>query len=536
MPDKPASDLPSADSRRRFLVRSGNTLALAATGWALPACAAPAIITAESARPRLDYGIQFGDVGERGGTVWARSDRTSRMLVEIADDDDFRRALRLRGPWASAASDFTARLDVPLLPGRERQFVRVAFEEAHGGARSDWTTGSFRTVPRGHHDARPIRFVWGGDVAGQGWGINSEFGGMRIFEAMRQRDPDFFLHSGDTIYADGPMTAEVVAEDGRTWRNLIAEGVEKVAESLDEYRGRYRYNLRDENIRRFAAQVPQLWQWDDHEVVNNWSPSKDLSGDPRYTEKNIEVLVRRARQAFLEYSPQRRRGDATRTRIDRVIGYGPLLDVFMLDMRSYRGPNTDNLQPGPGPDTAFLGRPQLRELAHDLRRSRAVWKIVAADMPLGLHIPDGTDAQGRARWEGIANGEDGSERGRELEFAQLLRAIRDVPNVVWLTADVHYCAAHYYDPNLAAFQNFAPFWEFVAGPLNAGSFGPNLLDGTFGPQVVFQRAPPAANSSPFAGYQFFGEVNIDPDSHALSVDLRDIEGTSVYRKTLQAHS
>lgn len=523
-------------SRRRFLIQSGNTLGLAAAGWVLPPCAMPAIVTAESARPRLDYGIQFGDVGARGGTVWARSDRTARMLVEVADDESFRRARRLRGPWASAASDFTARLDVPLLPGRERQFVRVAFEDEHSGARSDWTAGSFRRAPRGQHDARPVRFVWGGDVAGQGWGINREFGGMRIFEAMRRRDPDFFLHSGDTIYADGPVAAEVPAEDGRVWRNLIAEGVDKVAETLDEFRGRYRYNLRDNNIRRFAAQVPQLWQWDDHEVVNNWSPSKDLHDDARYTEKDIAVLARRARQAFLEYSPQRRRGDPARARIDRVIGYGPLLDVFMLDMRSYRGPNTDNLQQRPGPDTAFLGRRQLRELAHGLRRSRATWKIVAADMPLGLCIADGTDAQGRARWEGVANGDDGTVRGRELEFAQLLHAIRDVRNVVWLTADVHYCAAHYYDPDAAAFQDFAPFWEFVAGPLNAGSFGPNPLDGTFGPQVVFQRTPPAANSSPFAGYQFFGEVNIDSDSRALTVDLRDIGGTSVYTRTLPAQS
>lgn len=527
--------MPASDSgRRRFLFQSGGTLGLAAAGWALPACAAPAIITAESSRPRLDYGIQFGDVGERGGTVWARSDRASRMLVEIADDDGFRRALRLRGPWADAAGDFTARLDVPILPRRERQFVRVAFEDARSGARSDWTAGSFRTVPRGFHDARPIRFVWGGDVAGQGWGINPDFGGMRIFEAMRQREPDFFLHSGDTIYADGPIAAEVAAEDGRVWRNLVAEGVDKVAESLDEYRGRYRYNLRDDNVRRFNAQVPQLWQWDDHEVVNNWSPTKDLSQDDRYTEKDIDVLVARGRRAFLEYSPQRQRRDAGRTRIDRMIGYGPLLDVFMLDMRSYRGANTDNLQPGPDADTVFLGRRQLRELARDLRRSRATWKIVAADMPLGLRIPDGTDAQGRARWEGIANGDDGIARGRELEFADLLRAIREVPNVVWLTADVHYCAAHYYDPNIAAFQDFSPFWEFVAGPLNAGSFGPNALDGTFGPTVVFSRTPPAANRSPFAGYQFFGEVNIDPDSHALTVDLRDLEGASVYTQTLQA--
>jgi len=39
-----------------------------------------------------------------------------------------------------------------------------------------------------------------------------------------------------------------------------------------------------------------------------------------------------------------------------------------------------------------------------------------------------------------------------------------VRNTVWLTADVHYCAAHHYHPNRAAYQQFEPFWEFVAGP------------------------------------------------------------------------
>jgi alkaline phosphatase D len=106
---------------------------------------------------------------------------------------------------------------------------------------------------------------------------------------------------------------------------------------------------------------------------------------------------------------------------------------------------------------------------------------------------------------------------------------------VWLTADVHYCAAHYYDPAKAAFKGFDAFWEFVAGPLNAGTFGPNALDCTFGPQVVFQKAPPAgqSNLSPFSGFQFFGEVNIDAQSRTLTVDLRDINGASVFSRTLQ---
>jgi alkaline phosphatase D len=72
--------------------------------------------------------------------------------------------------------------------------------------------------------------------------------------------------------------------------------------------------------------------------------------------------------------------------------------------------------------------------------------------------------------------------------------------------------------------------------LNAGSFGPNTADGTFGPEVVFYKAPPAGqvNLSPYAGLQFFGEVNIDKASKAMTVDLKDLNGDSVFSKTLPA--
>jgi alkaline phosphatase D len=165
-----------------------------------------------------------------------------------------------------------------------------------------------------------------------------------------------------------------------------------------------------------------------------------------------------------------------------------------------------------------------------------LWKVIAADMPVGLNVGDGNTAAGVARWEAIANDNPGAPLGRELEIAELLRFIKSerVRNVVWLTADVHYCAAHYYDPKSAAFNDFDGFWEFVSGPLNAGSFGPNTIDATFGPQVVFSKAPPPGqvNLSPYAGLQFFGEVNIDSKSGELTVDLRDLGGASVFSKTL----
>lgn len=540
---------PSSQTRRHFLRTSGLFLGLAAIGTRAEAAqaaqaahqgasgaapAAPAIVSGN--RPGVAAGLQLGDPSADGVVVWARADRPARMVIEYATNERFRHAQRLVGPMAEASVDLTARTLLSGLAPGQSYFVRVAFEDpAHRRGFGQWLEGSFRTPSQAAD--RPVRFVWSGDTAGQGWGINPEFGGMRIYEAMRKRNPDLFIHSGDTIYADGPIAAEQRAENGRIWKNLVTEEVSKVAETLKEFRGRHRYNMLDENVRRFARQVPQVWQWDDHEVTNNWSASKDLSADARYTEKDVRVLAERGRRAFLENAPMRWRGDEPEARVHRRIAYGPLLDVFVVDMRSFRGPNSYNRQTAESADTAFLGNAQVDWLIGELTQSRATWKVIAADMPVGLCVPDGKDAEGRARWEAIANG-DGPALGRELEIARLLTRIKQagLRNVVWLTADVHYCAAHHYDPSRAVYQDFDPFWEFVAGPLNAGTFGPNPLDNTFGPQVVFQKAPATQNLSPFAGYQFFGEVNIDPHTRAMTVELRDLDGVSQFRQTLQAQS
>ncbi len=187
------------------------------------------------------------------------------------------------------------------------------------------------------------------------------------------------------------------------------------------------------------------------------------------------MLARRASRAFHEYvpiAPVPRDHDG---RIYRRIQYGPLLDVFVLDMRSSKDPNTDNLEPTS--DGGVLGREQTAWLKRELRRSTATWKVIAADLPIGLLVPDGTE------WEGIANGAPGKPLGREIDIAEVLSFLKHegIRNHVWLTADVHYTAAHHYSPQRAAFTDFDPFWEFVSGPLNAGGFGPNDLDATFGP-------------------------------------------------------
>lgn len=268
-----------------FTLGRRRLIQVAGAGLLLPGLA-PAVIASGKDRPKMVDGVQSGDLLGDRAMVWSRTDRPARMVVEWDTRSLFSNPRKFVSPLADARTDFTARVELGGLPTDQAIFYRVYFEDAQTGVRSKPWFGHLRSVPQTRRD---IRFVWSGDTVGQGFGINPDIGGMRIYEAMRRRLPDFFIHSGDTIYADGPVPAQLTTENGRVWRNITTEAKSKVAETLDEYRGNYRYNLLDENVRRFNAEVPQIWQWDDHEVVNNWSPSKVL--DERYTTKDIHTLV-----------------------------------------------------------------------------------------------------------------------------------------------------------------------------------------------------------------------------------------------------
>ncbi|WP_435060192.1 alkaline phosphatase D family protein [Streptomyces sp. bgisy060] len=526
VPGSSPSTAPASSPGRRNLLRgslaASAALALGGTGFAAPAFA-------RAGRPHAAWGVQVGDVTASSGLVWVRSDRPARMLVETSATGSFRRVRRHHGPLVGAGTDFTGTTALRGLPAGEQVHYRVTLVDPDDPRRSGAPVlGTFRTAPERRRDG--VRFLWSGDIAGQGWGINPDIGGFRAYEEMRRLDPDFFLCSGDTIYADGVIQPSVPLPDGRVWRNVTTPEKAKVAETLDEYRGNFRYNLLDHNVRAFNAQVPSVVQWDDHEVRNNWYPGQILD-DPRYTEKDVDVLAARASQAFREYFPVSTlhpRGTGRERRMHRVVRYGPLLDVFVLDMRSYRNANS----PGRQADdtTGILGAEQLAWLKRELTASRAVWKVLAADMPIGLVVPDGA-----ANFEAIAQGDPGAPLGRELQIAELLRFVkhRRITGTVWLTADVHYTSAQHYAPERAAFRDFSPFWEFVSGPLAAGGFPANALDATFGPERVFVRAPERANLSPMESPQYFGEVDIDGHSGELTVRLRAEGGTVLFSKVLQ---
>src|SRR5215510_240839 len=282
-----AGRIGSRVTRRQILAGTSATLFSSLGGVAAP------WISRAAERPLITHGVQSGDVSTDSGMVWARADRASRMLIEIATTEGFKHIRHSAFVDALPETDFTAKALIEGLPAGQDIFYRLRFQDLSSpDVLGEPTVGRFRTAPA---DQRSVSFVWSGDTAGQGWGIDEARGGMRTYATMLRNRPDFFIHCGDNIYADGPILAEQKMPNGEIWKNVVIEEKAKPAETLAEFRGNYKYNLLDRNVRAFNAELPIFSQWDDHEVTNNWWPGEPLTRAEhqrkKYVEKNALILA-----------------------------------------------------------------------------------------------------------------------------------------------------------------------------------------------------------------------------------------------------
>ena len=496
------------------------------------AFSAPSILTAEGQRPQAHWGVMTSEIKSGTAVVWSRSDRPSEMIVKWSLDPDFNVSQTLPAVPALPETDFTGRVLLTQLPSGRRIFYIVYFESLlHTGVRSLPLFGEFSTPPQSK--LAPVRIAWSGDSFGQGYGINPQIGGVQLYNRMREAAPDLFIHCGDRIYADQPLKSMKGGGKGRRWFNLTTPEVMKVAQNLDDFRGYYRYGLLDEPTRRFAQVTSQLFLWDDHEVKNDWWPGRILK-DRRYQERSCDVLADRSRQAFFDYSPLPHTW-MKHKRIYRSVSYGPNIDLFALDGRSSRGSNDREAHALTQyqRNAQYLGPQQLRWLKNSLLRSHARWKVIACPQPIGIII-----GSQRTDYDGFAS-PSREPRGRELELVELLSFIKreQIHNVVWIAADVHYAASHYFHPSRASFQDFNPFWEFIAGPINAATLRPHRIDQTFGAERVFLSVPERRSGggrSPLDGEQYFGMIDVLSGGDALKVSICDLNGACLYSERLDA--
>jgi alkaline phosphatase D len=499
-------------SRRRFV--KGGAAALAA-GFAAPAIALP--------RPRILDGIQSGDVAGDGAVVWSRCDRAARLIVEWDTTDRFSNPRRVGGSLASRFSGGTATAALDRLPAGQTVFWRAIFEDAdRPGAVSAPETGRLHTHAG---ENGPVRFVFGGDQCGAGWGVNPDWGGIRIYDTMLKATPDFLIHLGDRIYSDATLRETRTVADGRVWRNLVTPAKSRIAETVADYRGNYSYNFLDGPYCRFAAAVPQFCTWDDHEVANDWWPGR-ARRKKRYS-VGYPALALHGRRAFFDYTAMRR-NPSDPDRIYRAIRFGPQVEVFMLDTRSYRSAN--RRPANAEPFDPMLGVVQTAWLKDALAKSDATWKVIATSVPIEVRTKD------ENRQDKWADGREGPPGGREAELASILSFIkaRGIRNTVWVAADVHYGAAVAFHPDRAAAGDFEPFWEFIAGPFLTNTRKPHRMDPTFGPDRVFVTTSGGVQRpvTPYGEQFWYGQGDIDPAAGTLTMSIRDLYGKALFSQVL----
>ncbi|MCE0447299.1 alkaline phosphatase D family protein [Streptomyces tricolor] len=228
-----------------------------------PAAIAGGVQTGRRDRPRLP--------------VWVRADRPARMIMETAATESFRNPRRWHGPLLGApARTSPAPPAARSCPPASRSTTGCARRPDDPRRTGEPVTGTFRTVSPAAGAA--CAFLWSGDPGRPG---------LRGHQPRPRRLPDLRRH--------GPARPGLLPVQRRhrlrrrpdqrhpgaarrrhlAERRYHTEEKAKVAETLAEYRGNFRYNLLDRNLRRFNAQVPSIVQWDDHEVRNNLVPGRD---------------------------------------------------------------------------------------------------------------------------------------------------------------------------------------------------------------------------------------------------------------------
>ena len=426
-------------------------------------CASP--VTAQTST--LPNGVAAGDADQTSVVLWARSEHTGTVVFELATDATF----------AAVSTTLTAEVSDPLIPVKVDVTGLTAgtiyFYRATDAA-GVIGNGTFRTLhaPGAHTGLRfGVSGDWRGDIAPFPSIANAD-----------ERDLDFFVLHGDTIYADYPSPA-VRAGQATTLTEFRLKHAEVYAEHL---------GLNTLADLRAATNVYVMI--DDHEVTNNFAGGAAPQTHRRFAGANVEYindapLFETGLQVFQEYNPIRdefygETGDprtANERRLYRYRTFGSDAALFLIDARSFRDlelPDIDDLAPEAlaafeqaafDPTRTMLGAAQFADLQADLLAAQAAgitWKFVMVPEPIqNIGVIEAAD-----RYEGYA-----AERTALLRFI----AENNLTNVVFVAADIHSTFVNdlFYREAAGGEQIPVASWEITTGSVAFDApLGPTVID------------------------------------------------------------
>ena len=173
----------------------------------------------------------------------------------------------------------------------------------------------------------------------------------------------------------------------RVWKNVVTEAKSKVGGDARRLPRLYQYNLIDEHMRRFNAEVPQIVLWDDHEVRDNWyrgDPGREGPATPSRAWPRWPRARGRPSSSTTRCAPSR---DDPRTDLP----LDPVRPARSRSSRSTCGPTAaaNTREPPAARSTPASGVPRCgaAALAEGRAAARsATWKVIASDLPLGLIV------------------------------------------------------------------------------------------------------------------------------------------------------
>jgi alkaline phosphatase D len=456
-------------TRRKFLTAAGGFVAatVVAPAWG-------GEVLAASSRRRMFKGGKFaegvmsGDPTPNGITLWTRLhdvDGSGSVRVEVARERNFRKLVASENVPTSGAAGHAVKVRVGGLNAREEYFYRFETQDAHSDI------GRFRTAPpASSNEAITFAFFSCQDYTGGYYNAHAQ---------LAREDVDFVVNLGDYIYADRQHTRPGQGGDGLALRN---DPVVQ-ARSLEQYRDKYKLYRTDKNLRKMQSMHALVSTWDDHEVTDDYA-GRALNTIPKnaFTRKQQANAYRAFFESMPVFSPNRR------TQLFRMLRYGRMVDLLLLDERQYRDaqpcgdPLVGNLDPASPTYCSNLNDPRTmlgaREggfLAQRLGSSNAHWKVIGNPVPItpiklvqAFATPDD--------WAGYTQA--------RAEIVPLLQS-RPEPDVVFVTGDVHTFITTGVPVSMDDPTVLAP--EFVGGSITSFGFGEITIDAGGG--ITLQGSP-----------------------------------------------
>ncbi len=364
---------------------------------------------------KFAHGVASGFPSPKAITVWTRLselDGSSKLKVEVATDEKFRKVVESASVSAEKGRDFTVHHRIKGLKAGEEYFYRFFT----GGEES--RVGRFRTAPPAD-SKETIRI---GYFSCQNY--NAGFFNAQAALA-KEKDIDLVICLGDYIYEKGTY------EGPRT--DTTGVNGDGDVQTLDEYREKYHLYQSDKDLQDLHAAHPFVMIWDDHEVEDNYAGDQDLDNGGDARRVPFEERRANAYKAYFEAMPKIQVKDDP-TRIYGSAKLGSAAELFFTDQRQYRDiqPCDDAiLEPCPeadDPGRTLLGAEQKAWFTKAVANSKANWKLWGSEvMLMSLDLPKGSPALVDA-WDGYA-----AERQEILEGF----IASGVDNLVALTGDIH---------------------------------------------------------------------------------------------------